>query len=191
MTGEWCRIEPLDIERHVTQLFESHMNNRDDRNWTYLPYGPFDREQDYRAWIETTCLGEDPLFYAVIDPKTDRALGVASYMRKPVLRSFGMAADVYGFHRHGRQIPIEISLSPIHLESGLFVLAVVTDLTEYKRTADTIKRTNESLRRSNHELEQFAYVASHDLQEPLRKMSSFCSLLAEEYGDELEGDGQV
>jgi light-regulated signal transduction histidine kinase (bacteriophytochrome) len=61
-------------------------------------------------------------------------------------------------------------------------LSETTDLTEYKKTADTIKRTNESLRRSNHELEQFAYVASHDLQEPLRKMSSFCSLLAEEYG---------
>jgi PAS domain S-box-containing protein len=116
---------------------------------------------------------------------------ISRYMRKPDLRTFGMAADIYGFHRNGRQIPIEISLSPIQLESGMFVLAVVTDLTEYKKTADTIKRTNESLRRSNHELEQFAYVASHDLQEPLRKMSSFCSLLAEEYGDKLEGDGQV
>lgn len=70
-------------------------------------------------------------------------------------------------------------------------MSETTDLTEYKKTADTIKRTNESLRRSNHELEQFAYVASHDLQEPLRKMSSFCSLLAEEYGDKLEGDGKV
>ncbi|MCA9264020.1 MAG: PAS domain S-box protein [Planctomycetales bacterium] len=53
---------------------------------------------------------------------------------------------------------------------------------------DRTKRYQEALEQSNFELEQFAYVASHDLQEPLRKVSAFCRLLEHEFGDVLTGD---
>ena len=59
---------------------------------------------------------------------------------------------------------------------------------ELERRAESIERLNKQLIRSNDELAQFAYVASHDLQEPLRKVVTFCELLRDEYGDRLDGD---
>jgi light-regulated signal transduction histidine kinase (bacteriophytochrome) len=85
---------------------------------------------------------------------------------------------------------LQVGLNPVHFESGMCVLASVVDMTERIQIEKDLKRANEMLLRSNQELEQFAYVASHDLQEPLRKVSSFCDLLEKEYGDKLDGDGK-
>ena len=79
--GRYCRLEPLDPGRHAADLYAANRLDAEGRNWTYLPYGPFDAPEGYRAWREETCRGDDPLFYAVIDPATDGATGVASYLR--------------------------------------------------------------------------------------------------------------
>lgn len=81
MTGRFCRVEPIDPERHAADLFAANALDPSGRNWTYLLIGPFTTLEAYRAWIETTCLGADPQFFAVVDAATGKATGVASYLR--------------------------------------------------------------------------------------------------------------
>ncbi|MGB7328819.1 MAG: ATP-binding protein [Rubripirellula sp.] len=97
---------------------------------------------------------------------------------------------VDGLHRDGHAISVQVALNPVHFESGPRILASVVDMTERVQIEKDIREANAALRRSNYELEQFAYVASHDLQEPLRKVSSFCKLLESDFSDKLEGDGK-
>jgi len=81
MQGRLCRLEPIDEELHAADLFAAFSLDRDRRNWTYLPYGPFATEAELRDWIRHSCLGDDPCFFSVIDNASGRAVGVASYLR--------------------------------------------------------------------------------------------------------------
>jgi len=81
MQGRFCRVEPLDPESHAADLHAANQLDTDERNWTYLPYGPFGTFDEYRRWMQATCLGDDPLFYGIVDRQTGRAVGVASYLR--------------------------------------------------------------------------------------------------------------
>ena len=81
LAGTYCRLERLNPDRHAFDLHQAYAVDTDHRLWTYLAYGPFDSLNDYRDWMCEHCLGEDPLFYAVVDERSGQALGVASYLR--------------------------------------------------------------------------------------------------------------
>ncbi|HUA56588.1 MAG TPA: GNAT family protein [Candidatus Sulfotelmatobacter sp.] len=81
MQGRFCRLEPLDPARHADQLWDAIQLDRDGRNWTYLPVGPFDAAAAFRVWAETASVGDDPVFFAIVDQATGRAVGYASFMR--------------------------------------------------------------------------------------------------------------
>jgi len=68
--------------------------------------------------------------------------------------------------------------------------AIGRDVTDERRARDELARRAAELELTNEELEQFAYVASHDLQEPLRTLTSYAELVREEYGDRLDADGR-
>jgi len=81
LVGRYCRLELLEPAKHAESLFAANRLDAQDANWTYLPYGPFDNLAQYRHWMETTCAGTDPLFYAIVNVVTNEAVGVASYLR--------------------------------------------------------------------------------------------------------------
>lgn len=81
MEGRFCRLEPLDVAIHSVDLFAANQEDEQGLSWTYLPYGPFVEIEDYREWMESTCLGDDPLFFAIRDLGTGEVAGLASYLR--------------------------------------------------------------------------------------------------------------
>ncbi len=79
--GHYCAVEPIEPERHGDDLYASLCVGSDRRNWTYLPYGPFHERKRFDDWLVRTCLGEDPMFHAIVDKASGTAVGVASYLR--------------------------------------------------------------------------------------------------------------
>jgi RimJ/RimL family protein N-acetyltransferase len=81
LDGRYCRIEPLHADHHAADLFAANALDTNDAGWTYMAYGPFASLDDYRQWVQGASVSDDPLFYAIIDLSTQKAVGVASYIR--------------------------------------------------------------------------------------------------------------
>lgn len=113
-----------------------------------------------------------------------------AYFDAPYTRPMGGALDLYALSRTGEEIPVEISLSPVESVDGMFVVAAVRNIKERKRTEEALVLQAAELAERNRELDSFAYVASHDLQEPLRKINAFGQLLESEHRGRLDDEGR-
>ncbi len=81
MSGTFCQLEPLDSAKHGKDLYACYKLDDENQIWTYLPYGPFENFDAFSVWLTKMATGKDPLFFAIIDQKSGKALGVASFLR--------------------------------------------------------------------------------------------------------------
>lgn len=124
----------------------------------------------------------------------------ANFFHAPEARRMGAGRDLMAVRKDGAEFPVEIGLNSVTTDDGLFVLGGIVDITERKRHEAARRQLNEELQsrvaelaysnsaleRSNVELQQFAYVASHDLQSPLRGIAGFAELLERDYAGRLD-----
>ncbi|MEP4544568.1 MAG: ATP-binding protein, partial [Saccharospirillum sp.] len=106
------------------------------------------------------------------------------YISSPTKRMMGDRRDLSGLCADGQTVPVEIGLNPVTGSSDGEVVASVVDVSERRNYERKIEQRSEALERSNRELKEFAFIASHDLREPLRKIISFSKLLlSKDYGN--------
>ncbi len=120
-----------------------------------------------------------------------------TYIQQPTVRPMGESSELFARCKDGRELPVEISLSPLIQNGKMLVTAIIRDITVRKERNNQIKQLNyhlinrsTELEAINKELEAFSYSVSHDLRAPLRAIDGFSQTLLKNYAEQLDDKGR-
>lgn len=175
---ERSNINLKDSEQQIQAIFDSAPDaviviNHES---TIVKWNP--KAEKLFDWNESEVLGK-PLYNFII-PERYRERhknGMKHYLAKgegPVLNK---DIEIEAINKKGIEFSVSLTISPVGIKDKILFIGFIRDITQRKKIEEEIKQKSQELARSNMELEQFAYVASHDLQEPLRTIDNFVGLL--------------
>lgn len=143
--------------------------------------------------------------YTIFDKKPDQTVSLNTFLEnvmpddKPLVEKFlqemktekGGSTIDFRILKNDQPHYLSVTAKPQYIQgkTEIVILGAVIDVTESKQTEKQLQQYNAELKRSNEDLEQFAYVASHDLQEPLRKIRAFGDRLTTKFSSQLKGQG--
>ncbi|MGW5941563.1 GNAT family N-acetyltransferase [Streptomyces celluloflavus] len=140
LDGRFCRVEPLDADRHTDDLYSAYARAADGRDWTYMMAGPFGSRDDYHGYVVTVTQADDPLHYAVIDLRSGKAVGTLSLMRQDPSNGVVEVGNV-AFSPLLKQ-------TPISTEAQFLLMSYVFDELGYRRYEWKCDSLNEPSRRA-------------------------------------------
>lgn len=114
---------------------------------------------------------------------------ISNYHRTRDPKVIGKGREVRARRKDGSIFPMELGVNEMRQGSELYFVGTIRDISAQKEAQEKIHESLKSLTHSNQELDDFAYIASHDLKEPLRGLSNNAIFLKEDYGDQLDAGG--
>lgn len=124
-------------------------------------------------------------------PESFRASHVAmrgTYHANPASRTMGSGRELLAVRKDGKEFPAEIGLNHIVAGNKKYVMSTIVDITFRKKAERELKERAEELERINTDLDQFAYVASHDLKAPLRAIENLTKWILDDIGENVPGE---
>ncbi|WP_177247066.1 PhnD/SsuA/transferrin family substrate-binding protein [Marinospirillum alkaliphilum] len=124
----------------------------------------------------------------VFQPDGSRSAVLAAAIFRKLQDQESASFEWVHLKQDGHVLLVEVTLIPVEIHSRKLVLGVIHDVTRRREAEQALEQKNQALEASNAELEQFAYITSHDLRQPLRMISSYLQLLERKLADGLAAD---